>query len=164
MFLILIIFLSLLVSRSTSPAVRKILGDLLTEKKSRVTASRLGAHLLESSSSGSLTLFLSSTPKNNVGWTQIPGSKNPATPLFSPNQPTLSKSIDAQVGFFWQPKVSGSRYRQEFEELEFLGRGGGGQVVKARNRLDLNLYAIKKIRLPNDRVSEQKILREVTIW
>lgn len=140
-----------------------MLGDLLTDKKSRTTASRLAAHLLESSSSGSLNLFLSSTPKNTVGWTQIPGSKQPTTPLFSPNQP-VSKSIDAQVGFFWQPKASGSRYKSEFEELEFLGRGGGGQVVKARNRLDLNLYAIKKIRLPNDKASEQKILREVTIW
>lgn len=78
----------------------------------------------------------------------------------------LSKSFDSTgpVGFFWQPKASGSRYRSEFEELEFLGRGGGGQVVKARNRLDGSLYAIKKVRLPNDKASEQKILREVTIW
>ena len=52
----------------------------------------------------------------------------------------------------------------EFEELEFLGRGGGGQVVKARNRLDGHLYAVKKIRLPSDRASEAKLLREVTIW
>ena len=29
---------------------------------------------------------------------------------------------------------------------------------------DGHLYAIKKIRLPNDRASESKILREVTIW
>ena len=36
--------------------------------------------------------------------------------------------------------------------------------MKARNRLDGHLYAVKKIRLPDDRASEIKILREVTIW
>lgn len=102
-----------------------------------------------------------STPKNN-GWPIKLGQ----APLFSPSAPTNepSKSFDKQVGFFWQPRSLGSRYRQEFEQLEPLGRGGGGQVVKARNRLDGHLYAVKKIRLPDDRASEVKILREVTIW
>lgn len=107
---------------------------------------------------------LSTTPKSSSFWpTALGAAHQPLTPL-AVAPPVISSSIDAQVGFFWQPRASGSRYRSEFEELEFLGRGGGGQVVKARNRLDGHLYAIKKIHLPNDRASEAKILREVTIW
>ncbi|KAI1316493.1 hypothetical protein EDD11_009906 [Mortierella claussenii] len=56
-----------------------------------------------------------------------------------------------------------SRYRSDFEEIEFLGRGGFGEVVKARNKLDGRFYAIKKIKLdPKDNVTNRKILREVT--
>ncbi|WVQ95416.1 hypothetical protein IAU59_002513 [Kwoniella sp. CBS 9459] len=56
------------------------------------------------------------------------------------------------------PRVS--RYRTDFEEVEFLGKGGFGEVVKARNRLDSRSYAIKKIKLrPED--NEQKVYREV---
>lgn len=55
-----------------------------------------------------------------------------------------------------------SRYRADFEEIEFLGKGGFGEVIKARNRLDNRLYAIKKIRLdPRDSEDLRKILREV---
>jgi translation initiation factor 2-alpha kinase 4 len=38
-----------------------------------------------------------------------------------------------------------SRYHQDFDEAGQLGRGGYGQVVKARNKLDGRLYAVKKI-------------------
>ncbi|ORX48853.1 Serine/threonine-protein kinase [Hesseltinella vesiculosa] len=55
-----------------------------------------------------------------------------------------------------------SRYKSDFEEIEFLGKGGFGEVVKCRNRLDGRLYAIKKIRLdPEDSEGVKKILREV---
>ncbi|GAA5921698.1 hypothetical protein JCM1841_007094 [Sporobolomyces salmonicolor] len=170
------------IPRNFPPILRKILPDLLlAEPKKRPTASRLWAQLADTSASGSSThvpLRLSTTPPNAVGgWQQLHAiDQRVATPLVSPpplqqqhqplhqQQHPISRSIDGPSGFFWQPKVSGSRYRSEFEELEFLGRGGGGQVVKARNRLDGHLYAVKKIRLPNDRASEVKILREVTIW
>ncbi|KAI8816832.1 kinase-like domain-containing protein [Fimicolochytrium jonesii] len=55
-----------------------------------------------------------------------------------------------------------SRYRLDFEEIEFLGKGGFGEVVKARNRIDGRFYAIKKIKLDaNDRDGSKRILREV---
>jgi len=38
-----------------------------------------------------------------------------------------------------------SRYASDFVELGSLGKGGYGQVVKARNRLDSREYAIKQI-------------------
>lgn len=36
-----------------------------------------------------------------------------------------------------------SRYRTDFEELEFIDKGAFGSVVKARNKLDQRIYAIK---------------------
>lgn len=56
-----------------------------------------------------------------------------------------------------------SRYLTDFEELEFLGRGGFGSVVKVRNKIDDRFYAVKKIALdPRDVEYNKKILREVT--
>ncbi|TID29853.1 hypothetical protein CANINC_001546 [Pichia inconspicua] len=54
-----------------------------------------------------------------------------------------------------------SRYSQDFEEVGVLGKGGFGEVVKARNRLDGRLYAIKRIRHTEDKLA--KILNEVML-
>lgn len=41
--------------------------------------------------------------------------------------------------------VSSSRYASDFQEEHPLGKGGFGQVVKARNKFDNRVYAVKKI-------------------
>lgn len=41
--------------------------------------------------------------------------------------------------------ASASRYLTEWDEIGRLGKGGYGEVVKARNKLDGRIYAIKKI-------------------
>ncbi|BGP00473.1 eukaryotic translation initiation factor 2-alpha kinase [Rhodotorula toruloides] len=154
--------------RSSPSIIKRMLNDLLlAEGKKRPTAARLAAQLAEDSGSSTShgTLVLSATPPKPLnGWQQLANGQQVLTPLMSPPAAHSARDMAAPSGFFWQPRAAQSRYREEFEELEFLGRGGGGQVVKARNRLDGHLYAVKKIRLPNDRASEAKILREVTIW
>jgi translation initiation factor 2-alpha kinase 4 len=65
---------------------------------------------------------------------------------------------------------SSSRYQLDFVELGMLGRGGGGEVVKVRNRLDRRIYAVKKIILESEKgrfasyavVQNRKLRREVT--
>ena len=56
-----------------------------------------------------------------------------------------------------------SRYKTDFEEIQFLGKGGFGEVIKVRNKIDNRFYAIKRIRLdPSNIEYNKKILREVT--
>lgn len=70
----------------------------------------------------------------------------------------------------YQLTQSTSRYQSDFIELGKLGRGGGGEVVKVRNRLDRRIYAIKKILLESERgrfseyaaIQNRKLRREVT--
>ena len=48
--------------------------------------------------------------------------------------------------------ATSSRYSNEWEEVGRLGKGGYGEVVKARNKLDGRIYAVKKItqKLPSE--------------
>ena len=65
---------------------------------------------------------------------------------------------------------SSSRYHTDFIEMGILGRGGGGEVVKVKNRLDRRIYAIKKILLESEKgksakfgqMQNKKLRREVT--
>lgn len=70
---------------------------------------------------------------------------------------------------FLPPKLStGSRYISDFDglfsynlEIDFLGAGGFGQVVKVRNKIDNRFYAIKKVALHPKNKDRIKLLREV---
>lgn len=52
-----------------------------------------------------------------------------------------------------------SRYVSDFDEGVVLGKGGYGEVVKARNKLDGRYYAIKKIHATSEKLTS--ILQEV---
>ncbi|KAI0696604.1 hypothetical protein BC835DRAFT_1341525 [Cytidiella melzeri] len=56
---------------------------------------------------------------------------------------------------------STSRWKEDWQELEFVGRGGFGRVVKARNKIDKRIYAVKKIMLRSSQ-SDETIIREVS--
>lgn len=65
----------------------------------------------------------------------------------------------------YQPSFGGqSRIQNEFEGLKWLGKGAYGDVIKARNKLDGGIYAIKRIRLDgNTKQLNKKITREVKL-
>lgn len=57
-----------------------------------------------------------------------------------------------------------SRVKCEFEQLQFLGKGGFGNVIKVRNKLDNCLYAVKRIPLnPKSTQFNKRITREVQL-
>lgn len=55
-----------------------------------------------------------------------------------------------------------SRYINDFEEIGRLGRGGYGEVVKVRHKLENQAYAIKKIR-QNSASALSKVLSEIVM-
>ena len=56
------------------------------------------------------------------------------------------------------------RLLSEFEMMDLMGKGGFGSVIKVRNKLDGNTYAIKRIQLqPRSLNLNKKITREVKL-
>ncbi|KAF8959858.1 kinase-like domain-containing protein [Flammula alnicola] len=78
----------------------------------------------------------------------------PKTPM-----PFQSSSPEGPDYFRLAPRTKPSRWKEDWEELELLGKGAFGSVVKARNKVDSRIYAVKKIRVKT--VQSDKIFREV---
>lgn len=80
----------------------------------------------------------------------------PSTP-YRRTRPSSSSALQTMSNFFF------SRFEKEYEFVGKLGKGGFGEVVKARNRMDGEVYAIKKIFCESSEalaamVSETKLL------
>ncbi|ETL84385.1 PEK/GCN2 protein kinase [Phytophthora nicotianae] len=90
--------------------------------------------------------------------TEASSKRDDASSLRSSDSDSDTSDLDAAAA----AERYHSRYHGDFKELGLLGRGGGGEVVKVQNRLDRQLYAVKKVKLdPDDKTMKKKILREV---
>ncbi|XP_062561727.1 eukaryotic translation initiation factor 2-alpha kinase-like [Armigeres subalbatus] len=54
-----------------------------------------------------------------------------------------------------------SRFQEDFELVQCLGKGGFGVVFQVKNKLDDCQYAIKRVVLPNKQESKDRVMREV---
>lgn len=67
-------------------------------------------------------------------------------------QLTMPNSIPVSLGpYIPQASMFGTRYRQDFEELGILGKGGYGIVYSCRHKLDGVIYAVKKVPVSESR-------------
>uniref|UniRef100_F1KQP7 non-specific serine/threonine protein kinase n=1 Tax=Ascaris suum TaxID=6253 RepID=F1KQP7_ASCSU len=81
--------------------------------------------------------------------------------LMSPSLASVTSSESA-ADFEGNPH---SRLKNEFFYIDFLGRGGFGDVILARNKLDGNEYAVKRIPLdPKDDRLNKKVTREAKLF
>ncbi|KAJ6593628.1 kinase-like domain-containing protein [Mycena capillaripes] len=89
-------------------------------------------------------------------------TKSPSIPSYEPKTPMPGKYGSPEIEYFRAPQRDrqASRWKEDWEELELLGKGAFGSVVKARNKIDSRIYAVKKIRLSTTQ-SDTKIFREV---
>ena len=78
----------------------------------------------------------------------------------------LKESIPSINYNHFSSKFPNSRYRSDFDEIQKIGRGGGGHVYQVRNRLDNLIYAVKKVKLDSSYHAQKendRILREVAL-
>ncbi|KAI9908189.1 hypothetical protein PsorP6_004397 [Peronosclerospora sorghi] len=104
----------------------------------------------------------SSEAESQDGMKNLPSSDDQHLEARADSDMSDSNSDASDLNAVAAAKRYHSRYLGDFKELGRLGRGGGGEVVKVRNRLDRQLYAVKKVTLdPEDKTMKKKILREV---
>ncbi|KAI1407456.1 serine/threonine-protein kinase gcn2 [Hypoxylon sp. FL1857] len=97
--------------------------------------------------------------------TDAPVIVDDTSAVFSPSQSLSSLTQAFPMRLRRESSTRGpvfSRYREDFVEEARLGKGGFGEVVKARKKLDGQIYAIKKI-TQRSQTSLTEILKEVRL-
>ncbi|TFK64222.1 kinase-like protein [Pluteus cervinus] len=110
-----------------------------------------------------LTL-LTELSSHSLSQTTNANDRTPPIPFQVPRTPmgSMMLSSSPEISYFQKPIRSASRWKEDWEELELLGKGAYGSVVKARNKIDQVVYAVKKISLrATQSQSNTKIFREV---
>ncbi|KAF2404579.1 Serine/threonine-protein kinase [Trichodelitschia bisporula] len=97
--------------------------------------------------------------RNDVELLAGPISSEYQGPSSSASLPQLADRFSRRGS---NPLAGVSRYEKEWVEVGRLGKGGYGEVVKARNKLDHCIYAIKKVR-QNSESALTKVLSEVML-
>ena len=113
-------------------------------------------------SAGSLLVSLAGIPIADS--IKTPAISINGTTGYTPNTPipsNVSGSPPADYMLYRPATRHASRWKEDWQELEFVGKGAFGSVVKARNKIDKRIYAVKKIRLRPGQ-SEDKLFREVS--
>lgn len=82
-----------------------------------------------------------------------------STPPWMPSQQTVPARLRRES---MNRNAVGSRYTEDFVEEGRLGKGGFGEVVKARKKLDGQVYAIKKV-TQRPQASLTEVLKEVRL-
>jgi len=87
-------------------------------------------------------------------------TESPLLNLLTGSQKVISRGGGKLVSLLKQ-----SRFKTDFEAVDFIGKGGFGTVLKARNKSEDLTYAIKIVRFRDFRVPSkrfQRVFREVT--
>ncbi|XP_060076346.1 eIF-2-alpha kinase GCN2-like [Ylistrum balloti] len=111
--------------------------------------------------------FIKSSIPLTVHYTQVKPLDKPQTSGDGDNQKDEEEEEEEEKEqpFITAFEASGqSRLTNEFEVLKSLGKGGFGDVLKVKNKLDARMYAIKRIPLnPRSKLFNKKITREVKL-
>ncbi|CAM2115950.1 unnamed protein product [Caretta caretta] len=75
----------------------------------------------------------------------------------------IASSPVPRATFFTETQRQFSRYYNEFEELQLLGKGAFGAVIKVQNKLDGCYYAVKRIHINPASKQFRRIKGEVTL-
>ncbi|KAG8917848.1 hypothetical protein FRC00_013148, partial [Tulasnella sp. 408] len=127
-------------------------------KKNGLTCSELIAKFKEAARERPPSEADNGTVVGSIG-TGCPAPRSPISPVAPVRHTADYFYPSGSVSSLSMPPPRTSRYKEEWEEIEFLGKGGFGSVVKSRLKLDGAIYAVKKIKLRGE--NDGKIYREV---
>jgi len=100
----------------------------------------------------------------SVAFLRLMSQARNSLPVSKPSLTLLGPGSDQALVATNLPTLFRSRYKQDFDEVRLLGRGGFGSVYLTVNKLDQVQYAVKKIHILLSKASlVYKILREVTV-